>query len=96
MVASMGLWETLKKNRSEIALVVDEYGEIEGMVTLSDVLGALVGDVSMVDDNTQDAHGVQREDGSWLIDGGISFDRFRDIFKREVRCPKNRPAPITC
>jgi putative hemolysin len=87
-VSAMDLLESLKKNRSEIALVVDEYGEIEGMVTLSDVMGALVGDVSIVDDDKQDADAVQREDGSWLIDGGISFDRFRDIFNTDVRFPE--------
>jgi putative hemolysin len=86
-VSAMDLLETLKKNRSEIALVVDEYGEIEGMVTLSDVMGALVGEVSIVDD-PQDADAIQREDGSWLVDGGVSFDRFRDIFNTEVRFPE--------
>lgn len=87
-VSAMDLLETLKKNRSEIALVVDEYGEIEGMVTLSDVMGALVGEVSIVDDDKEDADAVQRDDGSWLIDGGISFDKFRDIFSTEVRFPE--------
>lgn len=87
-VSAMDLLESLKQNRSEIALVVDEYGEIEGMVTLSDVMGALVGDVSIVDNDEQDADAVQREDGSWLLDGGISFDRFRDIFNVAVRFPE--------
>lgn len=45
---------------------------IEGMVTLSDVMGALVGDVSVIDDEEQEADAVQRDDGSWLLDGGIS------------------------
>jgi putative hemolysin len=87
-VSAMDLLESLKKNRAEIALVVDEYGEIEGMVTLSDVMGALVGDVSVVDDGKQDADAVQREDGSWLVDGGISLDRFRGIFDTEVVFPE--------
>ena len=87
-VSAMDLLEALKKNRAEIALVVDEYGEIEGMVTLSDVMGALVGEVTIIDDDTQDADAVQREDGSWLVDGGISFDRFRDIFSTSVAFPE--------
>lgn len=86
-VSAMDLLESLKKNRSEIALVVDEYGEIKGMVTLSDVMGALVGDVSIVDED-QEADAVQREDGSWLIDGGISFDRYRELFNTSVRFPE--------
>jgi putative hemolysin len=86
-VSAMDLLEELKKNRTEIALVVNEYGDIEGLVTLSDVMGSLVGDVAIVDDE-QAADAVQREDGSWLIDAGVSFDRFREIFNTDVRFPQ--------
>ncbi len=86
-ISAMQLLETLKQNRAELALVIDEYGEIEGIVTLSDVLGALVGDVSVIDeDHEEDA--VRREDGSWLIDAGISFDRFREVLVTDVRFPE--------
>lgn len=87
-VSAMDLLETLKKNRAELALVVDEYGEIEGMVTLSDVMGALVGDVSVIDDDEHEADAVQRDDGSWLIDGGVSLDRFRELLDTDVRFPE--------
>lgn len=87
-VSAMDLLETLKKHRTELALVVDEYGEIEGMVTLSDVMGALVGDVAVIDDDGQEADAMRREDGSWLIDGGVSLDRFRDIMETDVRFPE--------
>ncbi len=86
-VSAMQLLEALKQNRAEFALVVNEYGEIEGIVTLSDVLGALVGDVSVIDNN-QEADAVRRADGSWLIDGGISFDRFRELLETEVEFPE--------
>lgn len=86
-ISAMDLLETLKKNRAELALVVDEYGEIEGIVTLSDVLGALVGDVSVINEH-QEADGVRREDGSWLLDGGISLDRFRDLLETNVVFPE--------
>ncbi len=86
-ISAMQLLETLKKNRAELALVIDEYGEIEGIVTLSDVLGALVGDVSVIDEHHED-DGVRRDDGSWLIDGGVSFDRFRELLQTEVRFPE--------
>ena len=85
-LSGMDLLETLKKHRAELALVVDEYGEIEGMVTLSDVMSALVGDVSTVDEE-QEADAVQRDDGSWLVDAGVSLDRFRDLLQTEVRFP---------
>lgn len=86
-LSAMDLLESLKKNRAELALVVDEYGEIEGMVTLSDVMGALVGDVSVIDDEEHEADAIQREDGTWLLDGGISLDRFRDVLGTELRFP---------
>lgn len=76
-VTVMDLLEHFKRNRSELALVVDEYGEIEGLVTLNDVLEALVGDLPDLDEEaSQDV--VQRDDGSWLIDGSISLDQLRE------------------
>lgn len=86
-ISAMQLLETLKKNRAELALVIDEYGEIEGIVTLSDVLGALVGDVSVIDEDREDDV-VRRADGSWLIDGGVTFDRFRELLGTDVRFPE--------
>ncbi|GGI21694.1 MAG: hemolysin family protein [Oxalicibacterium faecigallinarum] len=85
-ISAMQLLETLKKNRAELALIIDEYGEIEGMVTLSDVLEALVGDVSVIDEHNE-VDGVRREDGSWLLDAGLSFDRFRELLETDVRFP---------
>jgi putative hemolysin len=86
-ISAMKLLENLKQSRVEIALIIDEYGEFEGIVTLSDLLGALVGDMAVIDEE-QEADAVQREDGSWLIDGGISFDRFRDLLETDVRFPE--------
>lgn len=86
-LSAMELLETLKKHRAERALVVDEYGEMEGMVTMTDVLGALVGDVSEADHADSD-DALQREDGSWLMDGGISLQRFRDLLDSDVRFPE--------
>jgi putative hemolysin len=85
-ISAMQLLETLKQHRAELALVINEYGEIEGMVTLRDVLGALVGDVVAIDNNLE-IDAVRREDGSWLIDGGVSFDRFREVLQTDVKFP---------
>lgn len=79
-VSAMALLEMFKKNRAELALIVDEYGDIQGMVTLSDVMSALVGDVTVAGEE-HDADAVQRPDGSWLVDGGVSLDRFRDLLE---------------
>jgi putative hemolysin len=77
-ISAMQLLEHFKRTRQEIAFVVDEYGEFEGIVTIADVLEALVGDVAVADDpGEHDA--VRRDDGSWLIDGGVSIARLKEI-----------------
>ena len=85
-VGAMVLLELFKKNRAELALIVDEYGDIQGMVTLSDIMSALVGDVTVNGEET-DPDAVQRQDGSWLLDGGVDLDRFRDVFNTTERFP---------
>lgn len=62
-----------------MALVVDEYGGLQGLVTLHDVLNAAVGDIteSVTEDQPR---AVQREDGSWLLDGMLSAEDFRSVF----------------
>ncbi len=65
-----------------VALVVDEYGVIQGLVTRKDILEAIVGDLPRLDD-MDDAQMNQREDGSWLLDGILSIEDFKDIFHIE-------------
>lgn len=70
--------ELFKQSGSPLALVVDEYGHIEGMLTLNDIIVALVGDIPDVRD--KDLPGaVQRADGSWLVDGMLPVDDLIDI-----------------
>jgi putative hemolysin len=86
-VALIDLLEHFKRARSEIALVVNEFGETDGLVTLSDVLEAIVGDLPAVDgDETEDV--VRREDGSWLIDGSVGLDRLRLVLGSDARFPE--------
>jgi putative hemolysin len=74
------LLEAFKKHRQHLALVIDEYGELQGLVTMNNVMELLVGDVATVEDELQPEI-VQREDGSWLIDGNIPIERFREAMK---------------
>ena len=85
-VSAMGVLELFKKNNAELALIVDEYGDIQGLVTMTDLMSALVGDVTVIGEE-HDPDAVQREDGSWLFDGGVALDRFRDIFTTPLRFP---------
>ncbi|MGB9109221.1 MAG: hemolysin family protein, partial [Telluria sp.] len=75
-VSAIDLLEQLKKHHAELAMIVDEYGEIQGMITLTDVMTALVGEVPAMDDE-EAPDAVQRDDGSWLMDGSTVLDRFR-------------------
>ena len=71
--------ELFKKSRTHIALVIDEYGEIEGLVTLNDILEAIVGDLPNVGASAEPQI-VQREDGSWLLDGLLDISEFKQYF----------------
>jgi len=60
--------ETLRRRRSHLALIVDEYGAIEGMVTLTDLLEAIIGHLPSAATLESDDV-VRREDGSWSTAG---------------------------
>ena len=70
------LLELFQKQRNQLAIVLDEYGGTEGLVTLEDILEELVGEIH--DEHQAEASQalVEREDGSWLVDGGLSIDDF--------------------
>ena len=73
------LLETFQRAKSHLALVIDEHGDLQGLVTLNDILFAIVGDIPLpFTDETPQA--VRREDGSWLVDGMLSTETFKDIF----------------
>lgn len=66
------LFELFKEHPAAgMAVVLDEYGGLEGIVTLSDILEAIAGELPSADED-QNPSAVQREDGSWLIDGGLA------------------------
>jgi putative hemolysin len=78
----MDLLDQFKVTKSQIAFVVDEYGELEGLVTLQDILDALIGEMAPFDDESQAA--VQRDDGSWLLDGSIPIPELKDCLALEA------------
>jgi putative hemolysin len=79
-VSLMHFLEECKKTRMHFALVVDEYGEVEGLLTLNDVMEAIVGDIASAE-LQEEPMMVQRDDGSWLIDGMTPVDKFEDVFE---------------
>jgi putative hemolysin len=79
----MEVMESFRKHRQTFGFVVNEYGDVDGIITLHDVLEALVGDIPTVD-HEQDSEVVQRPDGSWLLDGGISIERLKEVLAIEA------------
>lgn len=77
-VTTTHLLEHFRKSQLQCALVVDEYGDIQGLVTLTDVLTAIVGEVPS-SQLTEEQAIAQREDGSWLIDGGTPMERVKTL-----------------
>jgi putative hemolysin len=77
------LLESFKETGLHIGLVTDEYGSIQGLVTLHDILEAIVGDVRTLGEPVERPV-VVREDGSWLIDGGTPVDELREILSVNV------------
>ena len=76
---AMKLLEILREEQQSLALVVDEYGEIQGLVTLSDLMNAVVGRLPSPESTDEDALVVTRADGSLLIDGSLSNDDLREL-----------------
>lgn len=75
----MQVLEQFKKSHLHTALVVDEYGELDGLVSLSDILEAIVGDIPS-EAGEEEPQAVRREDGSWLVDGMLDSDRMKELF----------------
>jgi putative hemolysin len=69
--------ELFKKAHTHIALVVDEHGGVEGLVTVNDLLEAIVGEMRIGE--TEDLT-IKRDDGSYLLDGALPIDEFAGIF----------------
>jgi len=65
------LLEKFKESKRHYAFIVDEYGTLQGIITLNDILQAIVGDISEPHDEEYEI--VKREDGTYLIDAQISF-----------------------
>jgi len=70
--------ENFKKSKIHYALVTDEYGVFQGIITLNDILEALVGDAA--DFSDEEYQLLAREDGTWLVDGQYSLHDFMTYF----------------
>jgi putative hemolysin len=81
-VNALKVLELFKQSKLHMALVVDEYDIVQGLVTLNDILEAIVGDIPEPGEQTE-PQVVQREDGSLLLDGLLSVNEFKELFNIE-------------
>ena len=62
-----------------MALIVDEYGSVQGLISLTDILEAIVGDIPTIN-KREEKEIIERSDGTYLVDGLISVDEFKEYF----------------
>lgn len=78
--SGLQLLEQFKKSKSHIAIVVDEHGQTSGLVSVNDVMTAIVGDLPAEDDDYEPDF-IERDDGSWLVSGQVDIAAFKDRFR---------------
>jgi len=78
MFASRAL-EVFKEKGTEILLVIDEFGGLQGLLTINDIIEEIVGQIEL-----EEPQATQRQDGSWLLDGMLEVDEFKELFRLPV------------
>jgi len=82
---------SFREHRTHLAVVLDEFGGTEGVVTLDAVLGELVGEIRDEHSRDEASQIVKRDDGSWLIDGMLNIDEFLELVElRRVKLSSPR------
>jgi putative hemolysin len=76
---ALKLVEILREGQQSLALVVDEYGDVTGIISVNDVLEAVIGRTSSGEGADSHPLVVEREDGSWLVDGALGADSLREL-----------------
>jgi len=87
-LSGMELLENFRASDAPLVFVVDEYGEVQGLVTLTDVLAAITGEFTTPAD--VDTWAVRRADGSWLFDGLIPAPELKDRLELRELPEENR------
>ncbi len=80
-LTGLELLTQFRESRRNFAFVVDEYGSVEGIVTLQDIIDALVGEIGHGENSEPDA--IQRDDGSWLLESTMAIPEFKDCLAIE-------------
>jgi putative hemolysin len=86
-VPALNALKMLRQNRQQVALVIDEFGGLAGLIALSDIVQSIVVDLPSAFGGDHEPAIVQRKDGTWLIDGQVAMDEFEKLLDL-------RPVPV--
>jgi len=73
------LLEIFREEQQSLALVVDEYGDITGLITVNDLMGAVIGRIQSAEGDEASSPVIERADGSWLLDGSLHVEDLREL-----------------
>jgi putative hemolysin len=76
---ALKLLEIFREEQQSLALVVDEYGDVTGLVTVNDLMGAVIGRIQASEGDDNPTGVVVRDDGSMLVDGALAVDELREL-----------------
>lgn len=80
---SMDILEEFKENKQHFGFVVDEYGSFQGIITIQDLIEAILGDIPETNE-IEEPEVVKRSDGTFLVNGNISVRDFNEYFEEEI------------
>lgn len=78
-ITALRVLDLFRTATTPLAVIMDEYGSVAGIITLHDLLEAIVGDLSTVDEPDEEPGIIQREDGSWFVDGMLPAEELRNL-----------------
>jgi putative hemolysin len=87
---ALRILEKFRESGTHMAVVVDEYGGMEGLVTLNDILEEIAGSMTHDGPGATTAPVIRRDDGTWLVDGSLSIEEFRELLDLEDRRHESR------
>ncbi len=78
------LLNEFKQKRTKLAIVIDEYGNVDGLVTMGDIMEEIVGDIVGEDETQREEEIVEKEEGVYYVDPKLPIDEFSEAFGIEI------------
>jgi putative hemolysin len=81
---ALKLLDIFREEQQTVALVVDEYGDIQGLVSVNDLIGAVLGRIQSLESTENEPLIAERADGSWLVDGRLAVEDLRELLNLQT------------